>query len=166
MSSDLTAAGASALRDRRPASRPPVGRSEAVWPFLAIAVAMPALKSVLGIDGGAIFQIIAAEELGLDATAIVTAFAMGVLSVPGQLLAARLPLWRARRHLQIFVVTVAVQCAVLAALVGIRAVDERLAVVALGVTVVAEICLSVLYAPAWQPLVRHTLDTKRRQAVN
>jgi hypothetical protein len=69
-------------------------------PFVAVAVAMPALKSATGIDGGAIFQILAAEDLGLDSRAIGIAFAMGVLSLPVQLIAARLPLSRARQHLQ------------------------------------------------------------------
>jgi hypothetical protein len=67
--------------------------SQSRWQFIAVALTMPALKSAVGIDGGAIFQILAAEDLGLDPRAIGIAFAMGVVSVPIQLLAARLPLW-------------------------------------------------------------------------
>ena len=136
------------------------------WPFVAVAVAMPALKSATGIDGGAIFQILAAEDLGLDSRAIGIAFAMGVLSLPVQLIAARLPLWRARQHLQVFLALAAIQCWVLALLVGFDVAGQRVALVALGVTVIAEISLSVLYAPAWQPLLKFALTTEGRQAVN
>jgi len=140
--------------------------SHSRWQFIAVALTMPALKSAVGIDGGAIFQILATEDLGLDPRAIGTAFAMGVVSVPIQLLAARLPLWRARRQLQIFLALAAIQCWVLALLVAFNVAGEQVALVALGVTVVAEISVSVLYAPAWQPLLRHALTSAHRQAVN
>jgi hypothetical protein len=140
--------------------------SHARWQFIAVALTMPALKSAVGIDGGAIFQILATEDLGLDPRAIGIAFAMGVVSVPIQLLAARLPLWRARRQLQIFLALAAVECWVLALLVAFNVAGEQLALVALGVTVVAEISVSVLYAPAWQPLLRYALTSEHRQAVN
>jgi hypothetical protein len=140
--------------------------SHARWQFIAVALAMPALKSAVGIDGGAIFQILATEDLGLDPRAIGIAFAMGVVSVPIQLLAARLPLWRARRQLQIFLALAAIQCWVLALLVAFNVAGEQFALVALGVTVVAEIGVSVLYAPAWQPLLRYALTSEHRQAVN
>jgi len=140
--------------------------SHSRWQFIAVALTMPALKSAVGIDGGAIFQILAAEDLGLDPRAIGIAFAMGVVSVPIQLLAARLPLWRARRQLQIFLALAAIQCWVLALLVAFNVAGEQVALVALGVTVVAEIGVSVLYAPAWQPLLRHALTSEHRQTVN
>jgi hypothetical protein len=140
--------------------------SHSRWQFIAVALTMPALKSAVGIDGGAIFQILAAEDLGLDPRAIGIAFAMGVVSVPIQLLAARLPLWRARRRLQIFLALAAIQCWVLALLVAFNVAGEQVALVALGVTVVAEIGVSVLYAPAWQPLLRHALTSAHRQTVN
>jgi len=136
------------------------------WQFIAVALTMPALKSAVGVDGGAIFQILATEDLGIDPRAIGIAFAMGVVSVPIQLLAARLPLWRARRQLQIFLALAAIQCWVLALLVAFNVAGEQVALVALGVTVVAEISVSVLYAPAWQPLLRYALTSEHRQAVN
>jgi hypothetical protein len=140
--------------------------SHSRWQFIAVALTMPALKSAVGIDGGAIFQILATEDLGLDPSAIGIAFAMGVVSVPVQLLAARRPLWRARRQLQIFLALAAIQCWVLALLVAFNVAGEQVALVALGVTVVAEISVSVLYAPAWQPLLKFALTSEHRQAVN
>jgi hypothetical protein len=127
---------------------------------------MPTLSSALGIDGGAIFQIVAVESLGLGPRAIGIAFGMGTLSIPVQLAAARLPLWRARRNLQIYLTLAAVQCGVLATLVALDVAGETIAMVALGVTVVAEINVSVMYAPAWQPLVRFALTAEDRQRVN
>jgi hypothetical protein len=136
------------------------------WRFVAIALTMPALKSAIGIDGGAIFQILAVEDLGLDPTAIGIAFAVGLISVPIQLMAARLPLWRARRQLQIFLALAAMQSWVLALLVAFDVAGEQVALLALCVTVLAEIGVSVLYAPAWQPLLRFALTSKHRQAIN
>ena len=151
-------------------SSPGAVRTERVararWGFFAVAFGMPTLKSAVGVDGGAMFQIIAVESLGLDPRAIGVAFSLGVLSVPLQLAAARLPLWRARVHLQIFFALLAVQCVVLAGLVAADVTGGGVAMIALGVTVVAEISLSVLYAPSWQPLLRFALGSKDRQSVN
>ena len=137
-----------------------------LWRFYAVVLSMPTLGSALGIDGGAIFQIVAVENLGLDPTTIGVAFALGMLSVPVQILAARLPLWRARRNLQLFLVVAALECAVLALLVGLGVVGGGFALIALGVTVMAEISLSVLYAPSWQPLLNYGLTSRERQSVN
>jgi hypothetical protein len=126
----------------------------------------PTLSSALGIDGGAIFQIVAVESLGLGPRAIGIAFGMGTLSIPVQLAAARRPLWRARRNLQIYLTLAAVQCGVLAALVALDVAGETIAMVALGVTVLAEINVSVMYAPAWQPLLQFALTAEDRQRLN
>jgi hypothetical protein len=137
-----------------------------LWRFFAVALMMPTLGSVLGLDGGAIFQIAAVEDLGLDPKIIGLAFALGVLSVPVQVLAARLPLWRAGRNLRIFLFIAALECAVLALLVGLDVVGGGFALIALGVTVMAEINLSVLFAPSWQPLLNYGLASQERQRVN
>jgi hypothetical protein len=126
----------------------------------------PTLSSALGIDGGAIFQIVAVESLGLGPRAIGIAFGMGTLSIPVQLAAARRPLWRARRNLQIYLTLAAVQCGVLAALVALDVAGETIAMVALGVTILAEINVSVMYAPAWQPLLQFALTAEDRQRLN
>lgn len=136
------------------------------WRYFAVALTMPTLGSVLGLDGGAIFQIAAVEDLGLDPKTIGLAFALGMLSVPVQVLAARLPLWRAGRNLQLFLFVAALECAVLALLVGLGVVGGVFALIALGVTVMAEINLSVLYAPSWQPLLNYGLTSQGRQRVN
>ncbi len=86
--------------------------------LVPLALLGPVLGSALGIDGGAIFQIFATEDLGLSPTAIGIAFGLGVLSVPVQIWAARMPLWRARRNLQTFLVIAAVQAWILAVLVA------------------------------------------------
>lgn len=136
------------------------------WRFVAIVMTMPTLSSALGIDGGAIFQIVAVESLGLDPRAIGIAFGMGTLSIPVQLAAARLPLWRARRNLQLYLGLAGIGCGVLATLVAMDVAGETVATVALGVTVLAEINVSVLYAPAWQPLLQFALTSEERQRVN
>jgi hypothetical protein len=123
------------------------------------------LGSALGIDGGAIFQIFATEDLLLSPTAIGVAFGLGVLSVPVQIWAARMPLSRARRNLQNYLVIAAVQAWILAVLIAVDSVGG-VAMIALGVTVAAEISLSVLFATAWQPLLSQTLSSAERQRLN
>lgn len=135
-------------------------------PYVALAVATPTVTSALGIDGGAIFQIAAVEDLGLDAKVIGTAFGLGVLSVPLQLWAARLPLWRARRNLRLFLGFAAGGCWLLAVLLAVVERRTAPAVIALVLTVSAEIALSVLYATSWQPLLAHGLPSDIRQRIN
>lgn len=133
--------------------------------FAVAALLMPAISSSVGVDGGAVFQIAAVENLGLDAEVVGIAFGLGVLSVPVQLLAARMPLWRARRNLRLFVVVTAVECAVLAALLVTVRPGDRLAYAALVVAVLAEINVSVLFATSWQPLLGVSLAGTDRQVL-
>lgn len=130
-----------------------------------IAILLPTATSSLGVDGGAIFQIAATENLGLSSRAVGIGFGLGILSVPVQLWAARLPLWRARRNLQIYTALVAAQCVALAVLVAALDKGDRLGVLALGITVLAEINVSVLYATTWQPLLAFTLTPEERQGL-
>jgi hypothetical protein len=134
--------------------------------FLVVAVLVPTVTSSLGIDGGAIFQIVATRNLGLSARALGIAFGLGVVSVPVQLLAARLPLWRARRNLRLYLSLIALQCAALGLLVATIDAGDRLAVIALAITVLAEVNLSVLYATSWHPLMRVSLSPEGRQRVS
>lgn len=87
-----------------------------------------------------------------------------MLSVPVQVSAARIPLWRARRNLQIFMVISAVQAWLLAALVAAGA--GSFAAGALAGTVTAEISLSVLFATSLQPLMLSVLSSVDRQRLN
>jgi hypothetical protein len=133
--------------------------------YIPATILVPLLGASLGIDGGPIFQILAVENLGLSAAAIGLAFGFGVISLPIQLWAARLPIELARRNVQIFLVVAAVQAWVLAALGGFG-FTGRWAAIALGVTITAEILLSVLYATSWQPLLASSLGTRARQRLN
>jgi hypothetical protein len=133
--------------------------------YIPATILVPLVGASLGIDGGPIFQILAVENLGLSAAAIGLAFGLGVVSLPIQLYASRFPIERARTNVQIFLVLAALQAWVLAVLVGAGATGG-LATVALGVTVTAEISLSVFLATAWQPLLASGLDTYGRQRLN
>ena len=145
------------MADARPTvAGPPLRR------FLPVVLATPLLGVSLGVDGGPIFQILAIENLGISAAALGTAFGLGILSLPLQIWAARLPVTIARRNLQRFLVAVALQAIVVAVLVAAEATGP-LASLALGITVLAEISVSVLFATSWQPLLASSLDTVDRQ---
>ena len=139
--------------------------SPALRRFLPVTLTTPLLGSALGIDGGAIFQIFASENLGLGPATIGLAFGLGVLSLPLQLWAARMPLWRARRNLQLFMAIAALQAVGLAILVS-RGEAGGLVVVVVALAVSAEVFLSVLYATSWQPLLSRSLGSEDRQRLN
>lgn len=145
--------------------RAPTPPARPIWRFVPVTLLTPMLGAALGIDGGAIFQIIAVENLGLGAAAIGIAFGFGVVSLPVQILAARFPLHRARRNVQWFLLIAALQSWLLAVLVTLEATGG-IAMVALGVTVAAEVALSVLFATAWQPLLSSNLASVERQRLN
>ncbi|MFT4865904.1 MAG: hypothetical protein ACI8RE_002098 [Ilumatobacter sp.] len=88
---------------------------------------------------------------------------LGVVSLPIQIYAARIPIERSRRNVEIFLALAALQAWLLVFLVGIGATGG-FATVALGVTITAEISVSVLLATAWQPLLidETRLDTLRK----
>ena len=134
--------------------------------LFVVAIAVPTLGSSLGIDGGAIFQILAVEDLGLGPTAIGVGLALSTISIPFQIRAARTALGRAVPNLQLFFLSFAVLCWLLAGLVVFAAPGGTVAHTALAIAVVAEISLSVRYATAWQPLLGYTLTTRDRQRVN
>lgn len=133
--------------------------------FIPGTVLVPTLAAAVGLDGGPIFQIFAIENLELTPQQLGIAFGVGIVSLPIQIAAARIPLRWARRNAQLFFITLAIQCGILAALVGAGATGT-MALIALGVTVIAEIGVSVLYAPAWQPLMSMSLTGLQRQRLN
>jgi len=133
--------------------------------LIPVTLSLPLIGATLGIDGGPIFQILAIENLELSPTAIGIAFGFGVVSLPVQLYAARVPLHRARRNAQLYLIIAALQAWILAALVA-AGVTGPLASTALVVTVTAEVALSVLFATAWQPLLSWAVDTTQRQRLN
>jgi hypothetical protein len=123
---------------------------------------VPLLATAVGVDGSSMFQILATENLQLSPEMIGLAFGLGVVSIPFQLMAARIPLWRARRNLQIFLMVMVSLTVALAVLVAAEATGAP-AALALAITVVAEIAVSVLYATSFQPLVAYGLDSTQRQ---
>jgi len=133
--------------------------------YIPATMIAPVATASLGVDGGPIFQILAIENLGLSATALGIALGFGLVSLPVQIYASRIPIERARQNMQLFLVLAALQAWLLALLVGVGATGG-FAAVALGVTVTAEISVSVLYATAWQPLLASGLDTRGRQRLN
>jgi hypothetical protein len=130
--------------------------------FLPVILTVPLLATSVGVDGSEMFQILATENLHLSPRAIGLAFGLGVVSVPFQLLAARIPLWRARRNLRLFLLVMATLAVALGVLV-LAKVTGTAASTALLITVVAEIAVSVLYATSLQPLLSFGLRTEQRQ---
>lgn len=145
-----------------PASRAPRAR----WRLVTVALSVPTIGCALGINGGDLFQMVALENLGLDARTIGIGLGLGVLSVPVQLWSARLGLTRARRRLVWFLLIDAVLCWMLALVVVVARPSGGLATAALGLAVLAEVGWSVLYATAWQPLLSLVLGAVGRQQVN
>ena len=130
--------------------------------LIAVILTVPLMATAVGIDGSSMFQILATQNLQLSPRVIGIAFGLGVLSIPFQLLAARIPLWQARRNLRLFLVVMAALTVALAALVFAE-VTGTPAYLALLITVVAEIAVSVLYATSLQPLLSYGLGTEQRQ---
>ena len=133
--------------------------------FIPGTVLLPTLAAAVGLDGGPIFQIFAIQNLELTPQQLGVAFGVGIISVPIQIAAARIPFRWARRNSQLFFVTLAIQCVILAGLVAAGATGA-MALIALAVTVIAEVSVSVLYAPAWQPLMSQAVIAVERQRLN
>ena len=133
--------------------------------LLALGAIAPVTALAVGVDGGAVFQILAIEELELDPRSVGIALGLGTLSIPLQLWAVRIPLERARRNLRLHMVTLGVMSLITAALVWSAAPGSLVAALALVIAVLAEISVSVLYATSWQPLISYSLSTAERQTM-
>lgn len=133
--------------------------------FVPTALIKPVVAAILGIDGGAIFQVLAVEDLHLSSAALGTAFGLGLLSLPLQLWASRVPLTRAAHNLRAFLMIAAAQTVVLAWLLATQA-QGPLAVVALAGTIVSEVAISVLFVTAWQPILSVRVSPTGRQRLN
>jgi hypothetical protein len=132
--------------------------------FAVVGLLLPSVTSTLGIDGGQIFQILAIQTLGLSPDAIGFAFGLGVISIPVQIASAGFGLHHAGRNLCLFVSLAALLVTVLAVLTFYG--RGGAAPGALGITVLAEITLSVLFATSWQPLLAVSLSPTDRQFMN
>lgn len=133
--------------------------------LLTLGAVAPVTALAVGVDGGAVFQILAIEELELDPRSVGIALGLGTLSIPLQLWAVRIPLERARRNLRLHVVALGVMSLITAALVWFAAPGSLVAGLALVIAVLAEISVSVLYATSWQPLISYSLSTPERQTM-
>jgi hypothetical protein len=120
----------------------------------------------IGVDGGDIFQIVAAETLELDPRAVGGALLFGALSIPVQIWAARIPLARARHNIRIYLVLMGAMALASSLLVAAAPPGSWIAGLVLVIAVLAEIAVSVLFATSWQPLISYTLSVDQRQFVN
>lgn len=135
--------------------------------YLAFSVFIPLLGSALGVNGAAVFQIIAHENLGLSSEQIGLAVGLGAISIPFQVLAARIPLGAAHRNLRTFSVSMAVMCLAMALLmIGSNLSLTAVVVAVIVIAVLAELAVSVLYATSLQPLLSTTVDATSRQWLN
>jgi hypothetical protein len=134
--------------------------------YLAIAILIPLLGAPLGVNGGAIFQIIAIENLGLDARQIGLAVGLGATSIPFQVWATRIPLRLAQRHLRLFVGVMAALCGLMAWLIHLPISASFVITTAIVIAVLAEVAVSILWATSWQPLLSTNIGHRFRQHLN
>lgn len=159
--------------DRRGATRGPIVLTWRVdvasterRSYLAVALLVPLLGASLGVNGGAIFQIIAIENLGLDARQIGLAVGLGAVSIPFQIWAARIPLRLAHRNLRLFVLVMAGLCWLMAWLVLGPISSGFVIASAIIIAIMAELAVSVLFATSWQPLLSINVSHEFRQRLN
>ncbi len=134
--------------------------------FVAIAVVTPVLGASLGLNGGAIFQIVALENLGLNAEQIGLAIGLGALSIPFQIWASRIPLRLARRHLILYVATMSTLCLLMAWLIQAPISTSIVIAAAVLIAVLAELAVSLLWATSWQPVLSTSVTAGFRQRLN
>ncbi len=131
--------------------------------YVALAVGIPILTASLI---GPVFQIVAVENLGMSPNQIGLAIGLGALSIPVQLRAARSPLRKAQSRLRLFVLVMAVLCAVMAWLVQVPMSASVVIAAAIVASVTAELAISVLWATSWQPLLSERVSPSFRQRLN
>ncbi len=127
---------------------------------------VPLLGGSLGVNGGPVFQILAIENLGLDARQVGLAVGLGAISIPFQIMAARIPLRAAHRNLRLFIWSMAVMCLVMAWLLTAPISSPAVIVTVIIIAVLAELSVSVLFATSFQPLLSTTVDAAFRQRLN
>ncbi len=140
----------------------PIGSEKVKQRLFAVGIVGFLSALSIGVDGHAIFQILAVESLALGPRAIGIALGLGTLSIPIQIWAARIPLHRARHNVRLFLWTMGVMVLATAALVAFAEPGSWVAGLALVVAIAAEISVSVLMATAWQPLIAYSLSPVQR----
>lgn len=134
--------------------------------YFAIVAMLPLLGGPLGVNGGPVFQILAIENLGLDARQVGLAVGLGAISIPFQVQAARLPLRAAHRNLRLFIWSMAAMCLAMAWLMLGPMPTTAVVVAVIAIAVLAELAVSVLFATSFQPLLSTTVDPGFRQRLN
>ncbi|MGH1490334.1 MAG: hypothetical protein ACRBK7_13250 [Acidimicrobiales bacterium] len=134
--------------------------------YFAVVVLVPLLGASLGVNGGPIFQILAIENLGLDPRQVGLAVGLGAISIPFQIMAARIPLRSAHRNLRVFIWSMAAMCLVMAWLIPGPVSASTVVVIVITIAVLAELAVSVLFATSFQPLLSTTIDAGFRQQLN
>ncbi len=140
----------------------PIGSEPVKRALLSLRIVGYLTALSIGVDGHPIFQILAVESLGLGPRAIGVALGLGTLSIPVQIWAARIPLARARHNVRLFLVGVGAMALMTAGLIVGAEPGSWVAGLALVIAIVAEIAVSVLMAPAFQPLISYSLTPAQR----
>ncbi len=140
----------------------PIGSDKIRNRIFAVGLAGFLGALTIGVDGHPIFQILAAESLGLGPRAIGLALGLGTLSIPVQIWAARIPLHRARHNIRLYLWSIGAMTLITAALVAFAEPGSWVAALALVVAILAEISVSVLMATAYQPVISYTLNPVQR----
>ena len=134
--------------------------------YFAFVVLLPLLGAPLAVNGSAVFQIIAIEELGLTSRQVGLAVGLGAISIPFQIWATRIPLQTAHRNLRLYVLTMSVMCLIMAWLITGPGSTTFVVTFVIVIAVLAELAVSVLFATSFQPLLSTTVDTRFRQRLN
>ncbi len=134
--------------------------------YFAFVVLVPLLGAPLAVNGAAIFQIIALEELGLTSRQVGIAVGLGAMSIPFQIWAIRVPLRLAHRNLRIFVNAMSAMCLIIAWLITGPGSKTFIVTSVIVIAVLAELAVSVLFATSFQPLLSTTIDPQFRQRLN
>ncbi len=140
----------------------PIGSDKLKWSLLSLQLIGFLSALAVGVDGHAIFQILALEELGLGPRAIGIALGLGTLSIPIQIWAARIPLHRARHNARLYLLAAGLMALATAALITWAEPGSWVAGLALVIAILAEISVSVLLATSWQPLISYCLTSGQR----
>ncbi len=134
--------------------------------YFAFVVLLPLLGASLGVNGSAVFQIIAIEEFGLTSRQVGWAIGLGAISIPFQIWAGRIPLRAAHRNLRLFVFLMSAMSLLMAWLIVGPGSTTFVVACVIAIAVLAELAVSVLFATSFQPLLTTTVGPQFRQRLN
>lgn len=134
--------------------------------YFAFVVLLPLLGATLAVNGAAVFQIIAIEELGLTSRQVGLAVGLGAISIPFQVWAIRIPLRLAHKNLRIYIAAMSAMCLAMAWLITGPGSTSFVVTSVIVIAILAELAVSVLFATSFQPLLSTTVDPQFRQRLN